>query len=537
MRKNLTVFVGCMLALSLIATGCATGGKETKSGAPTQGAPAPQAPPQQEKVLVIAQSREGDNLDHIKTSWTTGIHFLVFDTLVTTDWDIKNKPGIAESWKVSDDGRIWTFKIRKGMKFHDGTPVDAKAVKWFFDAVLDPKYSSPSAVDYKYMKNNRVVDDYTFEVTLSESFPNFISPLTSSYAGIISAESYRKYGPDGTKEYGTAKVVGSGPFKFAEWVPNDRMVLVKNPDYTWGPDWVSNKGPVRVDKVVWRTIPDSSTQVAEMEAGNVHVLLEVPIESVDRLSKNPKVEVFKGPHFGLGYLAFATDKKPFTDVRVRRALNLALNREEIVHGVFRGLAFPAYGYLPPLMTEYVEDKNAHRYDVEEAKQLLSKAGYPNGFKATLATQNKAEHVRLAEVIKAQLAKIGVTTEIQVYDSAGYASFLKQGKQELFVREYSYSDANILQWFLESGQFPYPNHSRWRDKTTDRLIKEAESAPSLDNRTEKYKGLQRHLIDQAVWAPIWVPMKIQAVRSDKVKNWRMYPQTIYKVVLNDVDLVP
>jgi peptide/nickel transport system substrate-binding protein len=537
MQKRATVFLGCLLVLSLLATGCAPGGKETEKPAPTPATPTPQAPPQKEKLRGIAQSREGDNLDHIKTSWTTGIHFLVFDTVVTTDWDLKYKPGIAESWEVSKDGRVWTFKIRKGMTFHDGTPVNAAAVKWFFDAVLNPSYNSPSAVDYEYMRNSRVVDEYTLEVTLSDSFPNFLSPLASSYAGIISRESYQKYGPEGTKEYGTAKVVGSGPFKFVEWIPNDRMVLAKNPDYNWGPDWVSNRGPVKIDKEVWRTIPDSSTQVAELESGNVHVLLEVPIESVERLSNNPKVQVFKGPHFGLGYLAFATDKKPFTDVRVRKALNLALNREEIVHGVFRDLALPAYGYLPPLMPEYVEDKAAHTYDIEQAKKLLAEAGYPTGFKATLATQNKAEHVRLAEVIKAQLDKVGVKTEIQVFDSAGYASFLKEGKQELFVREYSYADANILQWFLESGQFPYPNHSRWKDQATDRLIKEAETAASLEGRTQKYKELQRYLIDQAVWAPVWVPMKIQAVRADKVKGWRMYPQTIYKVVLNDVDLVP
>jgi len=139
---------------------------------------------------------------------------------------------------------------------------------------------------------------------------------------------------------------------------------------------------------------------------------------------------------------------------------------------------------------------------------------------------------VAEAVQAALAKIGIQTEITQYDNASYAAFLKEGKQELFIREYSWSSADILQWFLYGSQFPYPNHSRWVDKKTDELIDAAEYAPSMEAREQGYKALQEYLISKAVWCPIWFPEKVQAVRTDKVANFRMHP--LY-TIFNDVTL--
>lgn len=506
-----------VLVLMTTMVGCASSGKQSLEG-----------------TLVIATPREGENLDHIKTSWTTGVHFVVFDTVVTRDFNLKYQPGLAESWTTSPDGLVWTFNIRKDAKFHDGTPVTAQSIKWFFDTMLDPAMNSPSAMDYQPLKNTVAKDAYTFEIRLSKPHPNLLYLLTKSYAGIISQTAYEKTGPKGTNEYGAKVLVGSGPFKFKEWVPNDRLVVERNPDYNWGSAWTGRQGPPLLKQVIWRVIPDPAVQMTEFESGKVDMLLEVPVEQVDRLKKMPDVTVYQKPHFGLGYLAYATDKKPYDDVRVRKAINLAIDREAIAAGVFRGLAYPAYGYLPPLTLEYQEDKQAHRFDLDEAKKLMAQAGYAEGFKATLATLNKAEHVRVAEVLQQQLAAIGIKAEILQFDSAGYASFLKEGKQELFVREYSYPEADILQWFLASSQFPYPNHSRWQDKKTDELIDGAEASPTVEERAQKYKEAQRYLIDNAVWAPIWVPQKIQAVHTDRVKNYQMYPLYLDKLVLNAVE---
>lgn len=510
------------LVVALVLAGCAGGAKQ----------PAPEAEKPARDTIVVALAREGETLDHIRTSWTTDAHYTVLDRLVERDYDLKYTPHLAESWTSSPDGMVWTFKLRKDVKFHDGTPFNAAAVKWFFEALLDPKNASPSASDYAFISRIETPDEYTVAFHLKDPYPNILFKLSTTYAGIISPEAYRKYGPDGSNEYGTKQMVGTGLYRFVEWVPGDHLLVTANPDHQWGPEFVQNKGPAHIKNIKYRIIPDAATRLMEFEAGNVDLLLEVAPQDVERVSKLPNVEVFRKPHFGLGYLAFATDKKPFNNVKVRQAINLAIDREAIVKSVFFGVASPAYGYLPPLLPEYVEDRQAHRYDPEAARKLLAEAGYPNGFKCNLATLNKTEHVRVAEAVQAALAKIGIQTEITQYDNASYAAFLKEGKQELFIREYSWSSADILQWFLYGSQFPYPNHSRWVDKKTDELIDAAEYAPSMEAREQGYKALQEYLISKAVWCPIWFPEKVQAVRTDKVANFRMHP--LY-TIFNDVTL--
>ena len=264
---------------------------------------------------------------------------------------------------------------------------------------------------------------------------------------------------------------------------------------------MSNRGPALIDKIILKVVPEESTRIMELEVGDIHILRNVPETYVDQLEENSDITVYKEPATKLGYLAYATDKEPFTDVRVRRAINHALNKEEIIQFVFRGIGEVAYGYLPfALEDEYLEESRDldYEYDVEKAKQLLAEAGYPDGFKATLSSDNSSKSTKLAEIIQRQLKEVNIETEIQLYDSASYTDMLKEGKQELFIREYSWPNADILDWFLLSERFPYPNHSRWVDEKTDDLIMSAARKPTWEERAEGYKEVQRYLIDQAVW---------------------------------------
>ena len=194
-----------------------------------------------------------------------------------------------------------------------------------------------------------------------------------------------------------------------------------------------------------------------LEVGDIHILRNVPETYVDRIESSPDINLYKEPATKLGYLAYATDKEPFTDVRVRRAINYALNKEEIIQFVLRGIGEAAYGYLPPaLKDEYLQESKdlAYGYDPERAKQLLAEAGYPDGLQLTLSADNSSKSSKLAEIIQVQLKAVGIDAKIQLYDSASYTDMLKEGKQELFIREYSWSNADILDWFLLSAQFPY-----------------------------------------------------------------------------------
>lgn len=506
--------VAALLAVLLVLTLSAGCAKKQAAGPGSE-------KPRKGGNLTVGVDRETDTFDLYQMTWSAGQQY-VYESLASRDWDYKYAPGLAESWETSPDGRTWTFHLRKGVKWHDGTPFTSKDVKKHFEVMTDPATAAANAVDYTWIKSMETPDDNTIVFKLEAPFPNLLFKLAQSYGAVQQPAAYAKYGPNGTKEYGTKVAVGTGPMKLKSWAPGDKIVLERNPDYKWGPAWLTNKGPTYVDTVTYKVLPDSSTRLAELETGTVQVLLDVPVEHYQRVSQMKNVTVFKQPAFGLGYLAFATDKKPFNNPKVREAINLAIDREALAKSVFFGLAQAAYGYLPPHLAEFYEDKQAMRYDPTAAKTLLAEAGYPKGFKTTISTQNRTEHVRVAQAIQPMLEAIGIKTEIVQYDEAGYKAMLKAGKQELFMRQYSWDNADILQWFLDSRQAPYPGHSRWKDKKTDDMIAAAENAVTPDKRTQGYIELEKYLISQAVWAPLWYPMSIQAVRTDLVGGYRPYP---------------
>lgn len=467
--------------------------------------------------LVIAYEMDYESLDHIKTAQYSDALILMLDRLVSRDYDFNYEPGLAEEWEISEDTLTWTFYLKEGVTFHDGKPFTAEDVKWTFDSILDPDVGSPAAGDFAAIKEVNVIDDHTVDIVLEHPFPNLLFVISSTVAGIGSQEAYEEYGDD----YGSNYAVGTGPYMFKEWIRGDKIVLEKNPDYDWGPDWADD---AIIEEIVMRTIPEETSRIMEVETGNVHILRDTSATIIERLRDSDEVEVIDGDSPRLGYLAYATDKEPFTDINVRRAINHAINKEEIVEYVFRENAVVAHGYLPPMLTdEYYEGSEAdgYEYSQETAMELLEEAGYGDGLTLQLAAENNSEMTRLAEILQSQLGEVGIEVEIQLFDSSSYVDMLREGDQELFLRVYNWQNADILDWFLESSQFPYPNHSRWVDDKTDELIQDAASSPTWEDRAVGYHEVQKHLIDQAVWAPIYHPTRSVAV-SNQVKNFKFHP---------------
>lgn len=510
-----------IMVLLLVASGC-SGGKSDNTNpggsAPPQGAAA-------RTELVVGIAKDTDTFDLFKTSWATNAMYQVNGRLVEYDMKMNYIPSLAESWETSADGLTWTFKLRKDVKFHDGTPFTSKDVKFFFETVLDKEIASPSATDYVFAKNVETPDDHTVVIKLEQPYPNLLFKMASTYAPMVPAEPYQKLGPKGDKSWGSKVYHGAGPMKLKEWIPNQKAVLVRNDEFKWAPEYAANKGPLAIESITYRVIPDAATLVAELRAGGIDLLLDVPVEQVAQVKSIPNVKVLENPAFGLGYLAMATDKAPLNNVKLRQAINHALNREALVKTVFLGVGTPAYGYLPPLLPEAYEDKEAHKYDVALAKKLIQESGLPTPIKLTLSTANKTSHVRMAEAIQAQLKEIGIEATIEQMDNAAYVDYLKAGKQELFLREYSWPSADILQWFLDKANFPYPNHSRWQDDKSTQMMADAETAKDLKARADLYKEVQKHLIENAVWAPLWYPQRVEAYRTDRLDGYTMHPTII------------
>lgn len=245
--KRLTAMILVVALLGSIVVGCSKG---TGSG-------------DAEKVLTIGYDQDAEIMDTIRTAWYSDALIYIHDRLITRDYEFGYQPGLAEGWDTSEDGLTWTFHLRRDVKFHDGTPFTADDVKWTIDTIKDPETGSPFAGDLEAIKEVKVVDEHTVDIILNYPFPNLLYNLSATASGIHPANAYEKYGDD----YGKKVVIGTGPYKLEEWIPGDKTVLVKNEEYNWGPDWMSNKGPALIDKIVLKVIPDENSRIMELEVG------------------------------------------------------------------------------------------------------------------------------------------------------------------------------------------------------------------------------------------------------------------------------
>lgn len=476
-------------------------------------------------TVVVLLDRDTDTLDLMYTTWAHYPFRLLYEPLLNRDFQGNLIGSLAHSWEVSDDGLEITLWLRDDIIFHDGAPLDAEAIKRHYEILIDPEVASPTASEYLWMSAFEILEPHVIKFKMDQAAANALDTIarTGGYGTIQNPYAWEEHGPWGTGKYGSEVVVGTGSYFLDEWIPGDLMVLSRNPDYRWPGEHQENQGPGYPDYFEFRFIPEAATRMAELEAGNAHVLIGIPPEHVPRVDSIPDVELVMEPAHGLGYLAMATDKPPFDNVLVRRAINLAIDRQDIIDTALFGYGFVADAYVPPLHGEnrYVNEE-AHRYDPEEARRLLAEAGYPDGFTAELATENRTEHERVAVILQDMLADVGIDVNIRRFDVSGYIEYLRAGEQELFVREYSWPHLTILRWFLDSSQFPFPGHSRWQDERTDELIFKADYSLTLDGLNHNYYELQKHLVENAVWAPIWHPMFIQAVSVD-LKGWRWHPR--------------
>ncbi len=489
--------------------------------------------PQRGGTLTVGISQETNSFDVNQTIWSEGLE-LNYQSLLTHNFKFQFQPALATSWSESKNGLEWTFHLRKGVKFQDGTPFNSYAVKQDFQIMLNPKYHFADAASYNFIDPNKILtpNPYTVTFVLKAPFPDILFDMANTYGGLQSPTAYLKYGPMGNNTYGTHVAVGTGPFKLVQWVPHEEYVFQRYAGFNSAPPYLSNHGPAYVSKVIVKIIPDDATRLTQLQTGGIGILVDLPAADAKVAARFPNIKVLTAPGDNLGFLGFNTEAKPFNNVLVRQAINHAIDRVGIVKALFAGMATPAYGYFPPTTPGYFQDKKAMSYNVTEARQLLTKAGYPHGLPGTytLATSNDTNLTQVAEAVQPMLAKIGIHTRIETFSTARWVAYLKSGKQQLFVYHYEWWDPNILQWFLQSNQMPYPNYFMWKDAATDRMINAAYAAPSWNAYVQRWDQLAHYLVGKAVWAPIYYPDQLQAVNTALVHGYRIHPTDI---VLNDV----
>ena len=304
-------------------------------------------------------------------------------------------PGLAESWDISDDGKTYTFKLRSGVKFHDGTDFNAEDAKFSLDRARAEGSTNAQKALFAGIESVEVVDPQTLKVTLSSPAGNFLFNMGWGDAVMVAPES-----ADSNK----TNPVGTGPFKFSKWAKGASVDLVRNEDY-WG------NAPA-LEKATFRFISDPAAALSAMMAGDVDAFANFPApESIPQLRADPRFEVVVGSTEGETILTTNNTKKPFDDIRVRQAIAHAIDRQAIIDGAMFGLGTPIGTHFAPHHPAYVDMVNRYPQDAEKAKKLLADAGYPEGFKATIKLPPPTYARRGGEIVASQLRKIGIELEI------------------------------------------------------------------------------------------------------------------------------
>jgi len=479
-------------------------------------------------VLVVGQIAEPKSLDPHAVTAVNDFRILmnIYDGLVQyKSGTLQVQPALAESWEISDDGLVYTFALRSGVKFHDGSDFNAEAVKFNFDRMLDeshPYHNTgpfPLSFFFSAIKEVKAVDTLTVQFTLDAPFAPFLSNLAYPTGLIVSPDAVMKHGNDFGRN-----PVGSGPFKFAKWESNSHVIVERNEGY-WG-------GAPALEAVVFRPITDANTRVAEMLSGGIDMMVEVPPDNLQEMAKDPSFQIHEqaGPH--LWFLILNAKEGPFKDKRVRQAINYAINKEAIVDNILQGTAIVAAGPTPPAFAwAYNNDLTPYSYDPEKAKALIKEAGFENAeltFYVTEGGSGMLDPVAMGTSIQADLAKVGLKVKIETYEWNTFLGKVNpglEGKADMAEMAWMTNDPDTLPFLaLRTAAWPDKggfNSGYYSNPEVDDLLEKARTSTDQAERAELYKKMQTIVYDDAPWAFI-ANWKQNAVTSSNVKNFKLEP---------------
>ncbi len=448
------------------------------------------------------------------------------------------EPALAESWTVSDDGLVYTFNLRKGVKFHttpEFTPsreFNADDVIFSFERQGNPEnpYHKVSGGSYEYyngmsmgslIKEIKKVDDYTVQFVLNKPEAPFIANLAMDFASIMSAEQADQFLAKGIPEQLDIVPSGTGPFMLKQYQKDSLIRYAGNADY-----W---KGKPAIDRLVFSITPDASVRFAKLKANECQVMAFPNPADREMMEQDSNINLLTLEGLNVGYLAFNVDKKPFTDVRVRKALNMAVNKPAIIDAVFNGSGKAATNPLPPTMWSYNEAVKDYPFDLEKAKALLAEAGYPDGFETNIWAMPVQRPYnpnarRMAEIIQSDWAKIGVKAKVVTYEWGEYLKRSSKGEHDSVLLGWTGDNGdpdNFLSVLLSCDAVGNANRSMWCNADFDNLINKAKTISDQAERTKLYEQAQVVFKEQAPWVTIAHSVVFEPVRKE-VKGYVLDP---------------
>ena len=442
-----------------------------------------------------------------------------YEGLFSFDKDMKLVNVLAEGYEASPDGLVYTVKLRQGVKFQNGEDFNAEAVKINYERVMDKKNSLKRYVLFSNIDRIDVVDAHTVKFTLKKPFSAFINQLAHPSGGMICPKALEKWG---------AQIAfhpcGTGPYTLEKYNPAEYLIVKKNPNY-----WQA--GLPKLERINFRPVLEDATRVAMLRTGEAQYCDVVPPEQVERLKESKDIVVSVSPSIVQRQIYLNNTKKPFSDVRVRKALNYGLNKEALVKVLFKGYAAPATGVAPKGI-DYATQFGAWPYDVNKAKELLKEAGYPNGFTATLwAASNSSANQKLLQFLQQQYSRIGVKLQVRALEAGQRVSLVQsvgpdKSQMEMFTWGWSASTGEldwVLRPLLATSSFP-PANSNYGFYSNPKVDNALVAALKTTDRTTKqkiYDEAQKMIWEDAPWVFLTVDHDISAHAKNLV-NFHSLP---------------
>jgi peptide/nickel transport system substrate-binding protein len=474
-------------------------------------------------MVTFVATTDPDTLDLHKTSnpVSSTVFGWIYEPLLYQDLDNSYRGLLAESWTVSADSKTLTFALRKGVKFTDGSPFNAEAVKFTFERLQRVGAKSPIFETFKNVTSMDAPNEFTFVMNLKAPYAPIFHDLQVSYAGILSPTAVKA----ASDEIGRA-AVGTGPYKLKEWQTGQKVVLEHNADYAWPPALFANRGAPYLERLQYKVIPETSSQLAAFEAGEVDVL-GLAAKDLPKYQSDQRFKIYDSLTFGLTYLGFDAKRKPFDDPRVRRVLAKAVNKQEIVDVVFEGKL--ARAQCCPI-AESIQGYDAKLKDFElkfapgEAKTELEGLGYRTGadgmrrgpdgsaFKPVLYTTTSDTHGKIATLLQAQLKAVGVDLQVKQLESGALLAATPKAEHDLYLNGYSWNEPDMFSLFLSCDRVQSSNRVLYCNPELEKLIVAGRTELDQAKRMKIYYDAQKLTLQEAPWQPLYMPVGKTAVNA-------------------------
>lgn len=496
MLKKILVVLASMI---LLFTGCGekNGAKKVK------------------EELIIAQDGESKSLDihQGNDGFSLRANRLIYSRLVEADENMQIHPGLAESWQQLDD-KTMQFKLRKGIKFHNGDDFTAEDVKFSFERMMN---SPRIAFVLPPIERIDIVDDYTVNIVTKTPFGPLLAHLSHPALGMVSKKLLTE-NPEALKE----KPIGTGSYKFKEWIYGDKLVLEKNEDFY-------DKNERGLKYIIFKNVVEASNRAIGLETGEIDIA--TPISSVDEenIKNNPKLQLLTKPSISYTYIGMNMTKAPLNDIRVRKAINYAIDKQAIIDVILNGNGKIATSPIAPGVFGFTDKTKNYEYNVEKAKELMKEAGYENGFTTSILVFSGEANTQTAEIVQAYLKEIGIDLKIEIVEVSAYWDMTERGVHNLFLGSWGVvtgdADYGLYAMYHSSAKGGAGNRDFYENEKVDELLDKAKTEIDPETRKKLYEEAQILIVNDA--PDVMLYNRNLTVGAQKyIKGLGIHPVTLY-----------